>query len=346
MNSSAKHIAIVRLSALGDVAMTVPVIGALSQQYPELQISVVSKPFVKPLFAHLSNVTFIEAHVYDAHKGVLGLRKLSKIIAAQQLDAFIDLHNVIRTKILRSFIRMQGVKVSVIDKGRAQKKALTRPKNKVWKPLETTAERYTKAFAAAGFPINWSSIGSASQKPLREAAAQIMGDWKGKAIAIAPFAAYEAKMYPLDLMRQVMEQLTADNRFKLFLFGGGEKEKAHLMELSKGLPNTEVVVGKMDFASELALISNMDLMISMDSANGHLAAIFGIPVLTLWGATHPFLGFVPHGQPEENQLLPDLKMYPEIPTSVYGNKLPESHKDVMRSISPEQVAQKAQNLLQ
>lgn len=346
MNPSPKHIAIVRLSALGDVAMTVPVISALSKQYPDLKITMVSKPFVKPLFAHLQNVNFVPAHVYKEHKGILGLRKLSKTILIEKVDAFVDLHNVIRTKILRSFVRMHAIPVAIIDKGRSQKKALTRPKNKIWKPLETTCERYVKAFEAIGLPIEWPYTAGTQKKPLRDQAAQIMGDWKGKAIAIAPFAAYEAKTYPLDLMREVLEKLSATGMLKLFLFGGGDREKELLIQLSDGLANTEVVVGKTNFENELTLISNMDLMISMDSANGHLAAIFGIPVLTIWGATHPFLGFTPYGQPEQNQVLPDLEKFPEIPTSVYGNKLPESHKEVMRSILPETIVQKSLKALQ
>jgi len=342
---AARHIAIVRLSALGDVAMTVPVITALIEQNPDLKITVISKPFVKPLFAHLSNVNFIEAKVYDEHKGVLGLRKLSKAVLDLKIDAFVDLHDVIRTKILRSFIRMHGVPVAVINKGRQEKKELTKSQNKVFKQLPTTHDRYVEAFSALGIMLDWPFNAQAPKQPLLEKTAQLMGDWKGKAIAIAPFAAYEAKMYPLDLIREVLEKLSALDRYKIFLFGGGKNEKTLLEKLAVGLNNTQVVVGQLDLAAELALISNMDLMISMDSANGHLAANYGIPVLTLWGATHPYLGFTPYGQSMEQQLLPDLEKYPEIPTSVYGNKLPESHKDVMRSILPDKVVKKIQKLL-
>ena len=51
------------------------------------------------------------------------------------------------------------------------------------------------------------------------------------------------------------------------------------------------------------MISNLNLMISMDSFNGHLAANAGIPVITIWGMTHPFLGFSPFLQPDLNQIL-------------------------------------------
>ena len=92
-------------------------------------------------------------------------------------------------------------------------------------------------------------------------------------------------------------------------------------------------------------MSALDLMIAMDSSNGHLAANFGLPVLTLWGATHPSLGFAPYGQPVANQLCADRTVFPMIPTSVYGNKLPPGAAQVMHSISPERVLEKALKIL-
>ena len=59
----------------------------------------------------------------------------------------------------------------------------------------------------------------------------------------------------------------------------------------------------------------------MDSGNGHLAAMYGIPVITVWGVTHPYAGFAPFLQPEENSITADREQFPLIPTSVYGNKV-------------------------
>jgi len=73
----------------------------------------------------------------------------------------------------------------------------------------------------------------------------------------------------------------------------------------------------------------------MDSANGHLAANFSVPVVTLWGMTHPFLGFSPFRQ--NNHLLVDRESFPKIPTSSYGKTIPKGYKDAMRTISPEEV---------
>jgi len=105
------------------------------------------------------------------------------------------------------------------------------------------------------------------------------------------------------------------------------------------------VAGILTFEDELNLISNLDLMISMDSANGHLAAMFGIPVITLWGVTHPYAGFVPFQQPDENQLKADRNKYPLIPTSVYGNKYPPEYENAMATITPSSIVEKIYMLL-
>ena len=81
-------------------------------------------------------------------------------------------------------------------------------------------------------------------------------------------------------------------------------------------------------------------MISMDSGNAHLAAMLGVKVITLWGATHPFAGFKPFDQPLENCITSDRDKYPLLPTSIYGNKKVEGYEDAMRSILPETVVTK------
>ena len=56
------HILIIRFSALGDVAMTVPVVYSLAQQYPDVRITMLSRPFARQLFENIApNVNFMEA---------------------------------------------------------------------------------------------------------------------------------------------------------------------------------------------------------------------------------------------------------------------------------------------
>jgi ADP-heptose:LPS heptosyltransferase len=96
---------------------------------------------------------------------------------------------------------------------------------------------------------------------------------------------------------------------------------------------------------EMEIISNLDLMISMDSANGHIASLFGIKVLTIWGATHPFTGYGPFKQPKKNSITPNLRNYPNLPVTIYGSACPEKYLDVINTIKPEKIAKRINEII-
>lgn len=341
-NNSGKsqHILVIRFSAMGDVAMIVPVLSVLTRTYPELTITVLTRHFFSPLFSHLPNVRMYEADLQGVHSGMLGLGTLATELKDEEIDAVADLHDVIRTNVLRSLFYFYGIKFKQIDKGRSQKKALTRENNKEFRQLKSTHQRYADVFQELGYPINLDDYTPPVRRELLPKVYEVVGKQSQKWLGVAPFAQHDSKCYPKDLMEKVLSELTAKGNIKIILFGGGEEEKKQLEEWETRIPNCISVVGKLRFSEELSLISNLDAMLSMDSGNAHLAAIFGIPVITIWGVTHPYAGFKAFNQPMENCILPDLDKYPKIPTSVYGNKVPEGYEDVMRSIPPEKVIQK------
>ncbi len=334
-----------RLSAMGDVAMTVPVLCALVHQYPEARITVISRPFFKPFFEGISNVSFFTFDAKNRHKGFLGLLHLFQDLKKLKIDVFADLHNVLRSKIIRTLFAVSGIKVAFTDKGRADKAALTRADNKLFQPIRTMFERHSDVFFQLGFPINLADPIFPNKKVLKPEILALIGIKKGSWIGIAPFAQYESKVYPLDLMREVLVELSKDSSFQLFLFGGGTSEIELLNTLSANIKNCIVIAGKLQFNQELQLIHNLDLMLSMDSGNAHIAAMLGVKVITLWGATHPYAGFSPFNQPLENAIVSDRNQFPNLPTSVYGNKIVAGYEDAMRTILPNQVVEKIKTSL-
>ena len=325
---------------MGDVAMTVPVLRALVAQHPEVKITVVSRVFYKPIFKNIPNVNFFSAHVHHRHKGLLGLFRLYKDLKSKGVTEFADLHNVLRSKIIRMLFSFSGIKTATVDKGRAEKAALTRAENKIFKPLSTMFERYATVFEQLGFSLDLSNPVFPPKQKLDAEIIDLIGENYQKLIGIAPFAQYDSKIYPLDLMQQVIDKLASTKTHKILLFGGGKKEIELLDSISKDKENVLVVAGQLKFKQELQLISNLDVMLSMDSGNAHLAAILGVKVITLWGATHPFAGFSPFNQPLENALTADSSLYPKLPTSVYGNKKVAGYEDAMRTILPINVVEK------
>lgn len=334
-----KHILVIRLSAMGDVAMAVPVLQAFAIQHPDVKLTILTREFFTSFFRNLKNVTVFPADLKGNHKGLSGLYKLSKELKSLKIDAVADLHNVLRTNILKFFFF--GKTFVQIDKGRTEKKALVSGRN--FQQLKTTHERYADVFRKLGFPLDLSNPYFQKRVDLNSKIVSFLGSDLKKRIGIAPFAAHESKMYPLDLMEKVIETLSENH--EILLFGGGKKEVEILDGFQNKFENVINLAGKLTLNEELDVISNLDIMLSMDSGNAHIAAMLGVSVVTIWGVTHPFAGFAPFNQPDDFMLISDREQFPLIPTSIYGNKFPDGYEEVSRSISPKFIKEKIESLI-
>jgi ADP-heptose:LPS heptosyltransferase len=329
-----QHILVIRLSAMGDVAMTVPVLRAFSLQYPDVQLTVVSRPFFKPFFDDIENVNFFAIDLKERHKGFLGLLRLFSDLRKLNIDAVADLHNVLRSKVVRTLFALSGKKVAATDKGRKDKKELTKLEVKTISPTKSMFERHCETFEKLGFLLDLNLPTFPKKAVLSEEIFAITGKKEGNWIGIAPFAQYETKVYPIDLMQVVIDELAKNSSNKIYLFGGGNEEIKKLNQLKNNHENVLVVAGKIKFQQELDLISNLEIMLSMDSGNAHIAAMLGVKVITIWGATHPFAGFKPFNQPDDFCITSNREQFPFLPTSVYGNKKVKGYENAMRSILP------------
>ena len=329
-----KKLLIIRFSALGDIAMTVPVVHDLAVQYPDLDITMLSREMARPLFELLpNNVHFFAADLKGRHKGFWGLNCLIREVLYEDFDRVADFHNVLRSMLLRLNCRMLGWQVAVIDKGRKGKRALTRQKNKVFEQQATSFERYAKVLELLGFPIksqfvklDYSSFCETQKAPSET--------W----IGIAPFAKHPAKVYPLEKMEEVIKTLSQRTGTTIFLFGGGEDEKRQIAELCAKYPHVQPAQSQHGLKGELALMGQLDVMLSMDSANMHLASLVGTRVVSIWGGTHSYAGFLGWNQNSNDCIQADL---PCRPCSVYGNK-PCLRGDYacMNDITPNQIIKK------
>jgi ADP-heptose:LPS heptosyltransferase len=341
-----KHLLITRFSAMGDVAMTVPVVRALVQQYPNTKVTIVSRLAYKPFFDGIPNVTFFAADFKHAHKGIFGLLKLFRQLRRLHIYAVADLHNVLRSKILTTLFALKGKKTATTNKLRKERAALIAPTNKVFKPLPQVTQLHAETLARLGFPVDISAVQFPPKQVLTDDITTLTGAKTGDWIGIAPFAQHSSKVYPKDLMMQVIDTLAQNPDNKIFLFGGGKTEAKILTQYAESKPNIFVIAGGVfTLRQELNLISNLNVMLSMDSANAHMAAMLNTKVVSLWGATHPFAGFGPFMQPLSNALTANREEYPLLPTSVYGNKKVEGYENAMRTISPESVVAKINEIL-
>ena len=263
----------------------------------------VSRENFKDLFNGIPNLVFKGVHIED-YNGIFGLRKLARQLKSEfNPDYIADFHDVIRTKILNKIFFRHRYKIFVLDKGKEEKENLT----DVWKidkkPIKKTVERYADVFREMGFPLTLSHQYPVSQK-------------EKSGIGFAPFAQHKGKILSLEKSFEVAKILAQHH--KIYFFGGGKKETEILNQWEKEIPNSENLAGKMMLQQELDKISELKLMISMDSANMHLASLMGTRCVSIWGSTHPFAGFLGYGQSENDVV--QIKDLTCRPCSVFGDK--------------------------
>lgn len=340
-----RRLLILRFSALGDVAMTVPVVASLAAQYPQMQITVASQPFLAPLFDRLApNVQFFGADIRKAYRGLRGLWQLSRTAPFQDCDAVADLHDVLRTKILRCFLRLRGKRLAVIDKHRREKRLLV--EHKIFRPLPTSFALYAETLARLGLPVklNFERLklgGDALHLPFPFSTDTLHEPWLG----LAPFAAHEGKIYPLEQMTEVVRLFfESHSHGRLFVFGSRKEMEMLRPTWGKGFERLVFVCDILKgLDAELQLMARLNAMVSMDSGNMHLASLVGCPVVSIWGQTHPFAGFMGYHQAEENVVQQDLHCRP---CSIFGNA-PCRYGDFrcLRDILPQLIIDKVEEII-
>lgn len=339
-------ILVIRFSKIENVAMTIPVVYSLALQYPQHQITVLSNHTYAPLFEKKpKNLSFYGVHFQGEHAGLLGLRWLCDDIRKEHFDAVADFQDVYRSKYLCWRLKLAGTKTAHIDRGTKERKQLVRPRNKIREPQKSSFLRYADVLQRLGFPIKLDFIslfgtGKGDISCLKPLTGEKKND---KWIGIAPFAPKVGKIYPLSKQETIISMLSQRPHTKIFLIGGGEKEIAVLNRWAYQYPNVIVTAGKLTLNNELALMSHLDVCLTMDSTNMHTASLVNIPVVSIWGATHPYAGFIGWKQSPENIIQADL---PCRPCSLRGEK-PCLRMDYacLQEITPKMVVERIKNII-
>ncbi|KPH11762.1 glycosyl transferase [Chryseobacterium sp. ERMR1:04] len=283
--------------------MTAPVFREFLEQNPDVEIIMVSRKSFESLFADIPNVIFKGINL-DDYKGFFGLQRLAnELIKEYNPDMIANLHDVIRTKILDKIYGRKGLKVFKINKGKEEKERLTDIWNLNKIQLRKTVERYADVFREMGFKVELSH----QLRPITE---------RKSGIGFAPFAQHKGKMLPLEKSYELVRILA--QKHTIYFFGGGKNETETLEKWESQISNTKSLAGKLTLTEELNKIAELELMISMDSANMHLASLMGTRCVSIWGSTHPYAGFLGFGQSEDDVVqVSDLTCRP---CSVFGDK--------------------------
>ena len=322
------HILVIRLSALGDVAILAPVLKTRAKANPDVIFTIAAPPLLQPLFDGVDNIHFLGVNKKD------GTRAIYQQLLTVEADAIADLHVVNRVGYALTMLQINRIlhfKFPLpqyrLNKGRLSRwlflhRLSHRPRRPQW-------QRYDDVFTRmlGDQPATVGSHSRHKNRPISK-------------IGIAPFAQHRGKIWPIEYTEQLVEMLDKHG-YSIFLFGGKD-EAPRLEEIASHYEHAESLAGRYTFAEELDIIRNIDVMVSMDSSNMHFASAVGTPVVSIWGATHPDFGFYGYRQPRDLALCADL---PCQPCSAYGRK-PCRYGDYrcLTAISPEAVMQKIETL--
>lgn len=317
---SKAHLVLIRFSALGDVALLVPVVQALRQKYPQLTISIVSQGFATALFSPL------EVQVYPVdlkqYKGLPGLWRLARKLRRElQPTVVVDMHQVLRTVLLSRYFILWGIPVFTLQKGRKARRKLTRKKDKVRLKLPAVSERYAQLLARAGYPLRFSAQDTPDLSYRHPEVEGLFAPFaERRNLGLAPLARHRAKQWPMEKWEALL-QSTREESWHWWLFGAPQEKAVLEGLLERSGASGTVVAGKLPLNGELALMKKLALMVALDSSNMHLATLAGTAVVSLWGGTHPYAGFRPLGR--ANQELMVQIPVSELgcrPCSTFGNK--------------------------
>lgn len=329
-----RHLLVVRTSAMGDVAMLPHALRALTAAYPDLRVTVATQAMFRPFFAGLE-VGFLDVDTRGEHRTLAGMWRLAAEARRLGVDAVADVHDVLRSKAFRLAMRLHGIPVAHIEKGRAEKRAFIRCGGRGAEPLRHTVLRYCDVFRRLGFVLDDPAPAVRGERP------NPFGEKHGMWVGFAPFSAHRGKTYPEEQSRELVRLLSA-HYGRVFIHGGGGAEQAFAEEMERTYPNVTALYGKVRFAGEMDLIAHLDCVVTMDSLVMHLASLVATPVVSVWGATHPGLGFLGYGVSPAGVLQADMACRP---CSVFGNK-PCRYGDYrcLKAITPEMTARRVDEI--
>lgn len=316
---------ILRFSALGDVAMTIPPVYAVARANPGCRFVYFTKAGFSGLFgdapANLEVIGLNDARPLNVY------RSLRKEIRLHKPALIADLHNVSRTWPTDLYAMAHGIRVECVNKRRLFRHSALKRKS----GQRNFIDRYLDVFTESGLETSRAVMDTLP--PVASPPVPI----RLPAVGIAPFARFHTKTYPLDKMEEVIASLTKNN-VNVYLFGAGGKEQKQLDEWSHKYPCCHSMAGRYSLPEEMSVMQSLPLILSMDSANQHIASLVGTKVITIWGATTPLCGFAPFRQPPVNSIVAGLSCQP---CSIAGSPLcPEGHFDCMHSIEPNHIVDK------
>ena len=338
-NQHLRNVLVMRLSVLGNVAMTIPVLYPVCKANPDTRFIMLTKMWPASMFHDRpANLKVVDFDVKGSHSGLIGLLKLAaQLHKLYDIDAVADLHNVSGTWIIDAYMKLKGARIARLDREKPKRRALV--SHRTNEPLTPIHDRYRNVFTQLGFeaPDDFTHLYDGRDWPTSPL---VPDKEEGQRwIAISPFSSHKHKTYPLEQMEQVIAELSKRENYWLFLMGGGKQEKIARRSIARKYKRVvSMAEVKHKFIDEYALLGKCDLMLTMESANMHLASLVDLQAMTVWGPTSPACGYLGYNQVIEDDIQLDMGCRP---CSITGDKACKyGDYRCLKNIKPEYIVQR------
>lgn len=331
-----KKILLLRLSAIGDIVLTTPLIRALRQRFPHAQIDFVIKKNFAELVKHNPRLNVV--HCVEPEQGLRGLAQLRKLLRRERYDVVLDLHRNFRTRFLTRACNAPCA--GCYQKHILRRWLFVKFKTATMQHVPPVAQRYLQAAAflnlqddGAGTELFWNV---AHEEEARRVLYETGLKEEHPLICLAPGAGYFTKRWPIEYFAEVAREFAASSKnFTLAVLGGKQDHELgrYLHEHSRA----EILdlTGKCSLLASAAIIKRSRLLLANDSGLMHIAEAVQTPVLALFGSTTRELGFFPQRATSHVLEHPNLDCRP---CSHLGHHAcPRKHFRCMKEITPQRV---------
>jgi heptosyltransferase II len=319
------RILIIRLSSFGDIILTEPITAVLRKTYPDAEIDFLTSQQYATLPRMFPNIST----VFSWNKDKESLR----VIQERRYDLVLDLHGKLESFFIR--MRLGAPQNLTYDKKHGLRNRIVQKMTN--KTIGSTTELYASVLDKMRIPYTLPRpviIPLRQKDPLMREAFREKRESRRIFIGVFPGANHVTKIYPIEQMSSVLSSLPDD--WKLcFVFMGGMQEKTINTILKKSVKFPSIdLTGQLDYLNLAYIVSELDMVISMDSGPMHLTAALGKPQVALFGATHTKLGFAPQN-PKAIVIEKNISCQP---CSLHGqDRCPKKHFHCMKEISPKEV---------
>jgi heptosyltransferase II len=321
-------ILVIRLSSLGDIVLTQPIMQRLHEAFPQAELHYLTKPHYTELI-HRFGVP-IKTLIYN--------RSLSfhYYLCRSRFDYVFDLHNKFASWLIK--LVCCCAKSFTYDKQHRLRRDIVLHKSN--KDIDSTLTLYSSALNKAGKKLRKLGLAKHLGIPVLRSLQLSDSSVKEKLcipnlkviIALFPGAMHYTKRYPADMFVKFIN--ATSDKFHFWLLGSkdevGITSKIYIASKDKSTDYG----GCFSLSELIDVIALSDAVITNDSGPMHIAAALGKPQIAIWGATHPRLGFAPLNS-KARLIKKDLKCQP---CSLHGNdKCPRDHFKCMLRISPNEL---------